>query len=105
MFSAAAGHGATAVAGPKNERSFNDRGIDDDAKGFVNQVLRNVVGNIHDFLNHNAAVFEAVPFFVVVSNQRRAVEGEDHEKKHNAFSLHATFLNYCFLSLLSGPSV
>src|SRR5258708_18098658 len=100
MFSAAAGHGATAVAGPKNERSFNDRGIDDDAKGFVNQVLRNVVGNIHDFLNHNAAVFEAVPFFVVVSNQRRAEKRKRPPKKDNLFFSNTPFLKYFFSSLL-----
>src|SRR5258708_24280970 len=100
MFSAAAGHGATAVAGPKNERSFNDRGIDDDAKGFVNQVLRNVVGNIHDFLNHNAAVFEAVPFFVVVSNQRRGEKGKIPPKTKNFFFFESPFSKFFFLSLL-----
>src|SRR5258708_38056867 len=95
MLSAAAGHGATSVAGPKNERSFNDRGIDHDAKGFVNQVLRNVVGNIHDFLNHNAAVFEAVPFFVAVNNQLWGEEGKLRAEKYKLFPISEPLYKNC----------
>src|SRR6202035_205667 len=52
VFASAASHGTAAITTANNKRSFEHRGINDYALGLVDQVLRNVFGNIHDFPQH-----------------------------------------------------
>ena len=63
MFASAASHGAAAIAAADNKGSFEHGGINDYAFGLVDQVLRNVFGNIHDFPQHRAAILKAFRFF------------------------------------------
>src|SRR6202030_2569443 len=61
----AASHGATAIAATDNESGFQDGRVHDHAFGFVEQILRDVVGNIENFFEDESAVFQAVCFLLV----------------------------------------
>ena len=63
MFSAAAYHCAAAVASAKANREFKYRRKYDHAFRLVQQVLRNVIGDIQDFCQHGACIFQAICFF------------------------------------------
>src|SRR5215472_9735913 len=91
MLAAAAGHGSAAVAAATNECSLQHRGIDDDAESLVDQVLGNVVRNIHDFLNHGAAVFKAGVFLFVIRREHRAEEREREQTGKNFFHSNSPF--------------
>jgi hypothetical protein len=65
VFASAAGHGATSVTAANDEGSLENGRIDDDAFGFVDEVLRNVFRDVHNFLEDGAAVVETFCFFVV----------------------------------------
>src|SRR5260221_3737614 len=93
MLAAAAGHRPAAIAGAEDEGSFNDRWIDNDASGFVDQVLRDVVRYIHDFLNHYAAILEPPIFLAVVGEQRRANKRSCQQIRKNLFHSNPPFQN------------
>ena len=57
---AAAGHHTAAVAGADDKCGFEHGGINDDAVRFVNEALRNIVRNVHDFLQNLAGTADAV---------------------------------------------
>src|SRR5215469_2212315 len=90
-FAGAAGHRPPAVTAAENERALQNRGIHDDAIGFVDQVLGNVVGNVHDLLNHEAAVFEPAVFFFVVAREARGCQSEGQQHRNQLF--HSYHLN------------
>jgi hypothetical protein len=85
MFAAAADHDATAIAAAYTERAFFHRGQNDHALGLVDEVLRNIVGNIQDFLEDDARVFYPIFFMFIVGKGRRP-EIEDQEQMAESFS-------------------
>src|SRR6266404_2267912 len=86
MFAGAAGHGATAVAAADHKSRLENRGINNDAFGLVDQVLRNVIRNIHNFLDDGAAIFQPVGFFFIFRAERQTQNGQG--KKHGHKLLH-----------------
>ena len=50
---------------------FFTEGRIDQAFGLVEQILRNVVGNIQDFLQHHAGVLDAILFPLVIGGESR----------------------------------
>jgi len=62
LLAGAASHRATPVAAADDEGSFQHRRINNHAFRFVEQVLRNVVGNVEDFLHYRAAIVQTVGF-------------------------------------------
>src|ERR1700675_3336300 len=73
IIAAAAAHRAAAVARANNKGGLEHRREYDYAIGLVQEIFRNVVGNIHDLLGHLARVPQAVRFlYVFVSRAKRA---------------------------------
>ena len=66
VVAAAASHGATAVAPADSDRAFDDRRHYDHAYCLVEQVLRNIVGNIENFLYDHAGIFKPTFFLLIV---------------------------------------
>src|SRR6266849_202346 len=62
VLAGAADHRATAVAAANNKRGFQHRRHHDDATGLVEQVLRNVVRDIEDFLDDSSCVLKTILF-------------------------------------------
>src|SRR5579864_1275303 len=80
MFAAAAGHHAAAVAATDSECTLLDRREHDDALGLVEQILRNIVRDIEDFLQNFARVFHAIDFALVVDGE--AETSKDRNSKY-----------------------
>src|SRR6266404_903910 len=66
MLTGATHHGTAPVAASENESSFEHGGEDDDALGLVQQILGDVVGDVHNFLYNGAAVLEPAGFSLVI---------------------------------------
>ena len=81
MLSAAADHDTTAIAAPDAERTLLHRGQNDQAFSFVEQVLRNVIRNVKDLLQHLAGFFHAVFFFLVVGRKSRQEKGTHKQQR------------------------
>jgi hypothetical protein len=69
--SAAADHNATPEATADDERALLDRRQNDQALGFIKQVLRNVVGDIEDFFEDFPRVLHTLMFLLVVGKDWR----------------------------------
>ena len=67
MLTGAARHHAASVAATDNKGGFQNGWENDDAFCFVDETLRNVVGNIHNFFDDVTSVFNAAGFFFVIS--------------------------------------
>src|SRR5580765_2527838 len=76
VFASATGHGAAAVTSSKDKCCLENRRVDDDAFRFVDQVLGNVIRNVHDFLDHGSAIFQAIGFLYVVCRSRQRQDSE-----------------------------
>src|SRR5579862_629784 len=77
VFAGAASHDAAAVAGADNKGSLENGWEDDDTVCLVDDALRDVVGDIHNFFHDGAGAFDAPLFF------RLRVGGEGkHGGKH-----------------------
>src|SRR6516225_7757764 len=61
-----AGHDAAAVACTHYKRRLENGRQDDHAIRFVDQILRNIIGDIHNLFRNFASVSDAVSFFCVV---------------------------------------
>src|ERR1700721_2633371 len=87
VLAAAARHHAPAVTGAHYKGCLQNRRQDDHAIRFVDQILRNVVRDIHNLFRNFAGVPDAVSFFCVVvsSAKRRWIdEGKQaNERCHN----------------------
>src|SRR5580693_3183775 len=51
-----ASHRAASVASADDKRSLQYRRVKDDAFGLVQQILRNIIGDIQNFLQHRPAI-------------------------------------------------
>jgi hypothetical protein len=60
VWAAATRHDAATVARADDKCSLENRGKDDDAVSFVDDALRDVVGDVHDFFHDSAGVFDAI---------------------------------------------
>src|ERR1700722_15958478 len=63
VIAGAAGHDAATVAGADNKGSFEDGWEDDDTVGFVDDALRNIVRDVHNFFHDFPCVLDTVLFF------------------------------------------
>ena len=60
MFAGAAGHGAASISAADAKGGLEHGRNHDDAFRLVEQVLRNVVGNFQNFIEHHAAILQPV---------------------------------------------
>src|SRR5262249_40523001 len=75
VVAAAAGHGATAIASTDPNGGVDDGRHHDHACRFVEQVLRNIIGDIENFLHDHAGVLEpAFVFGFIVSTHGGRIE-------------------------------
>ena len=81
LFSSAANHSAAAIACAKNKGGLDDGRINNHAICFIDQVLRNVVGYIHNFLNHQATIFQAVIYFLVAGLKGKSKSNQDKSQE------------------------
>src|ERR1035438_7296971 len=65
VFVSAASHHAAAVAAANDKRRLHDRRKHDYAACLIEQVLRNAVRNIENFLNHSARILDTVIFLLI----------------------------------------
>src|SRR6516225_8417469 len=89
VFARAADHGAAAVAAADDEFAFYDRGVNDDAFRFVDQVLRDIVGDVHDLFDYQSAILKPLVFFVIgfiVRAERQCHQG--HSQKQGQMLFH-----------------
>src|SRR5437867_9973223 len=91
MLPAAADHGSAAVTATNDKRRFQHRWINNDALRLINQILGNVIRNIHDFLDHRRAVLQAFGFFFVFCAERQPQKSQD--EKHGQWLFH--FVSPC----------
>jgi len=77
VFAGAAGHRTTTVASAKDKSGFENRRKNDDAFRFVEQVLREVIGNVENFVKNRSAVFQTLRFlFIVLGGERKCEHPE-----------------------------
>jgi len=79
ILASAADHGATTVTAADDKGGFEDGRHDDDTAGLVQKILRNVVGNVEDFLHDFAGVSKRS----CSSFALRGCANEREEKKSN----------------------
>src|SRR2546430_8552801 len=104
MFTGSADHRATAVTGAHDKCSLHDRRINYDAFGLVDQVLRNIIRNIHDFLEDNAAIFEAIGFLLILTCSGQRTRQDDERGQECCEFLHDALLHGIY-SRLNGPGL
>src|SRR5215472_5304620 len=66
ILAGAANHDPASVTAAGDECSFQDRGHNHNTAGFVEDVLRNVVGNVENFLNDRTCILNTVVIFRLV---------------------------------------
>jgi len=93
MLTCAARHGTAAVAAADDKRGFQNRRINDDAFGLVDQVLGNVVRNIHDLLKDDPAIFQTIGFFFVFAGSGERSGKDDDRGQECCEFLHDAFLH------------
>ena len=71
MLTGAACHRTATVAAADKKRSLEHRRKDDEAFGLINQVLRNVIGDVHDFFDHLPAILQTFGFLLIPRGQER----------------------------------
>lgn len=70
VLAGAANHGSAAVACSDHERGFKNRRENDNAVRFLDYLLGNVIGDVHNFLHYRAGILEALLFLVVRKKRR-----------------------------------
>src|SRR5208282_1932660 len=98
ILAGATDHCAAAIAAAKGEGELDDGRVNDNAVGFVNQVLGNVVRDVHDFLHDRTAVFQPLFFLLVIGLER---EGDERKGQENGKDL----LHECHLLCYEVPIV
>jgi hypothetical protein len=99
VFAGSASHRTAAIAGAKNESGFHDRGIDDNTVGFIDKVLRNIFGDVHDFLEHRTAIFETLALFSVVGLEGKGEECKSENKRDKLFHKYSPSLDAFVLKI------
>jgi Putative transposase len=85
IWALAAGHRSPPITSANNECCFQDGREDDHTISLVRQALRDVVGNIENLLQHNAAVLEPILILFLISCQSwRGKNWQSHEIKRSS---------------------
>src|SRR5205807_1737705 len=84
--------------------SLHDRRINNDAFGLVNQVLGNVVRNIHNFLEDDATIFQAIGFLLILTCSGQRTRQDDERGQKCCEFLHDALL-HGIDSRLNGPGL
>src|SRR5580692_3549918 len=85
MFAGAANHSAAAIACSHHERCLQYGRKYNYALSLFHHLLRDIVGNIHNLLHHDATIFEPVLFFV---------RGIDHHREKHETHSESNFTNH-----------
>src|SRR5262249_4116488 len=81
LLAGSANHDTAAAANTNNECTFNHGRINDDAFCLVDQVLRDIVGNVHNFFEDQAAILKTVGFtFVIFCGERYSSYNEGRQE-------------------------
>src|SRR2546425_11734790 len=80
MLAGSAGDRTPAEVAADADRELQNRRNHNDAFGLVEQVLRNPVGDVHDFLEHLAARFQSLslPAFIRCEGRTRQKNGDSN---------------------------
>src|SRR5205823_4493012 len=83
MLPAAADHHASSIAATDSDSQFLNGGQNNHALGAVQQIFRDIVGNVEDFFKNYASIFNAIDFFRVSGGktQRHKSERQQHDQK------------------------
>src|SRR5262249_27609407 len=104
VLAGAARHRASTVARTHNERRFHHGRINHDALRLVDQVLRNIVGNVHDLPDYRPAVFQPFFDFLLVVCGRRSGEPEENQRHDERLELSHVSLLDRFVPVTLGNS-
>lgn len=84
VLAAAADHGAAAVATADAEGELEDTGKDDGAFGAIEEVLRDVVGDMEDLGDHFAGIGDALGFLLLRVGREKGQDKEEEQDRQRS---------------------
>ena len=104
MLPAAARHGPAAIATADYKSRFEDGGKDNDAFCFVNQVRRNIVGDVHHFLDDRPAIFQPLGFLLVFrGGKRQGDKGQGHKTRQHLLDHNSPRRSFLSVNIIECP--